>query len=197
MPAPAAHAHQWDAVHDSREVFLACLRAQCAPGSAIGPVPGPGRCADPALDTASAVLLSLLDPGLTLAVPDMPEAPLAWLFEQTGATPASVDDADFVLVTGDLPGVLESAQRGDRRHPERGATIVFAGDHAAATNSSVTLTGPGIETRLRTSLPLSDEAIRSWTTVNSELPQGVDLVLAGPAQVIALPRTCRIDREAD
>lgn len=188
----------WDAVHDSRTAFLACLRAQCAPGTPVGPVPSPwlGSAACPdgaAAGTAAGLLLSLLDPGLTLAAAgDTAQLLAEALIERSRATAASVAEADFVLASGDPSAAIAAARRGSRLQPERGATVVVVcGDDA----STVTLRGPGIENELTVAVPLGPGALQALRAVNARSPCGVDVLLAGAVAVQALPRSTVIETQ--
>lgn len=186
----------WDVVHDSRRTFLACMRAQCAPGTPVGPIPVPGLAPDAALDTAAAVLLSLLDPGLTLAVVgnDAAASVARELVRLIGAEQAAVGDADFVLVAGDPEASIEAARRGSPLHPEDGATLVVVGGGSAA---DVSIRGPGIQTTTTASLPLSRRALDALATANAEPPRGIDLLLVtGLGRLLALPRTSVLRTEA-
>lgn len=184
----------WDTVHDSREAFLTCLRAQCAPGSAQGPLPPVGISADPHLDGASAILLSLLDPGLGLCVVgDDPEflAVGERLRHGTGASVAPIADADFVLVGAGAPvGIAAQARRGSALAPELGATVVYS---APAPTRTVELSGPGIDGTVRVPVPLGEAELVAVAAANADSPRGIDaFVLTAPDQVLALPRSVTI-----
>lgn len=181
----------WDPVHDSREAFLTCLRAQCAPGFPQGPLPAAGISADPHLDGASAILLALLDPGLGLCVvgdePDLMSVGER-LRHGTGAAEAQLADADFVLVGAGAPlGIAARARRGSALAPERGATIVYCAPTPAC---GVELSGPGIDGTVRVPVPLSAADLAAVAAANADLPRGVDVfVLTAPDQVLAIPRS--------
>ncbi|MEN3264142.1 phosphonate C-P lyase system protein PhnH [Pseudonocardia sp.] len=179
----------WNAVHDSRRAFLCCMRAQCAPGTAVGPLPLPGLMTDPRLDAAAAVLLTLLD-STTPVAPCGAEARevVAAVRAVTGSPVTGVADAEFVLVVGDAADAIRQAPRGDRDRPEAGATVVVVDD----TQETLTLAGPGIPTHRLSTLALSVEARRERESANAAMPCGVDLLLVNDGGVLALPRTIRI-----
>ncbi|MHA6630162.1 phosphonate C-P lyase system protein PhnH [Pseudonocardia sichuanensis] len=184
----------WDAVHDSRRVFLCCLRAQCAPGSAVGPLPLPGLMADPRLDAAAAVLLTLLDPTTPVAACDREAGDVvSAVGAATGSPVTGVPGAEFVLVVGDPADAISRAARGDRDRPENGATVVVVTDGAP---ERLALAGPGIPGRRSSVLALGAEARRERERANAALPCGVDLLLVGGAGVLAIPRTTRITEGA-
>lgn len=180
----------WDSVHDSRHTFLACLGALCAPATRVAIAPSPGLVQAPALDTACAVLLSLLDPGLTLAASGSAADEAAdRLIRLTGATRAPVHTADFVLVVGEASAIFQTARRGTPTHPEAGATIVVV---ASSETASAKFSGPGIQSPIRGSVPLSDIDLENLAHANSEPPSGIDVLIADAGELIALPRTSRI-----
>jgi alpha-D-ribose 1-methylphosphonate 5-triphosphate synthase subunit PhnH len=182
-------APSWDAVHDGRTAFRACLRAMCAPGEPVAGLPRAGICGDPLLDRAAALLLALLDPGLGLAVAGGAEARACAerLARATGAAPAPLCDADFVLVTGGPAGPAREARRGSALAPEAGATLVYAGDwppHEAQ------LAGPGIEAeRLRAALALPPGELALLAEAAAAPPAGVDAFVLSPTGLTALPRS--------
>jgi alpha-D-ribose 1-methylphosphonate 5-triphosphate synthase subunit PhnH len=184
----------WDATHDSRETFMAFLRAQSAPGQPSGPVPSTGHCSDRSIDTAAAVLLALLDSTTSLAVEGQAVEDFAWLYTATGAPAAPVSEADFVLATHDLAGVISAAQRGTATQPEYGATVIFAG---ADFNDAhpVTIAGPGIAQPVNIAVPLSAAAITARAAANAAYPMGIDLVITHGNQLVAFPRSTQINME--
>jgi alpha-D-ribose 1-methylphosphonate 5-triphosphate synthase subunit PhnH len=183
-----------DLVHDSREVFLACLWAQCSPGAAQGPVPTPQLTPDPALDTAAAVLLALLDPGIGLATVGTPEteAVAARVLAMTGAHDSPVEAADFVLV-GDQarPDVVRQARVGSAIAPERGATIVYCADPRR--RARVTLTGPGIDGSRSGALAVPRGELDARAARDVVPPAGVDLIVAEAGAVVAVPRSTTVE----
>uniref|UniRef100_UPI002027F115 phosphonate C-P lyase system protein PhnH n=1 Tax=Actinotalea sp. C106 TaxID=2908644 RepID=UPI002027F115 len=185
----------------SRETFLACLRAQCAPGVAEGPLPAahlaPSTSSEssppvPEVDTAAAVLLSLLDGEVVLAVHG--EGPgaealttmAAAVCRATGARPGPVEEADVVLVHEDPAGAFAVAHRGTSMTPERGATVVLVGGHGS---TLVDLVGPGVPEVRTVTLPLTPSALDTLHEVNAAYPCGVDLLLVSGRTVTALPRS--------
>jgi alpha-D-ribose 1-methylphosphonate 5-triphosphate synthase subunit PhnH len=180
----------WDAVHDSRRAFLCCMRAQCAPGVAVGPLPLPGLMTDPRLDAAAAVLLTLLDSTTPVAACGAEARDIvAAVGAVTGSPVTGVPDAEFVLVVGDPADAIRRAPRGDRDRPETGATVVVVVDDDRET---LTLVGPGIPSHRLSTLALSVAARRERESANAAMPCGVDLLLVGDDDVLALPRTVRI-----
>lgn len=179
----------WDPVHDGRAAFRVCLDAICRPGIAVPGVPRARVCAEPLLDRAAGVLLALLDPGLTLAVVGEWYARSAGeqLLRQTGAAPAPLEEADFVLVSGGRGGAASAARRGSALRPETGATLVYAGDWPPV---EAVVRGPGVEQDARSALvPLPDGELETLVLAAAAPPCGLDAFVLSPAGVIALPRS--------
>ena len=179
----------WDAVHDGRDAFRACLRAMCRPGRPVGGLPRPGLSEDPLLDAATALLLALLDVGVGFAVRGGGEPARtadAALARLTGAAPAPVFDADFILIAGGEGGAAGEARRGSALRPEAGATLIYAGSWSPA---NALLRGPGIETPMPAQLTLPPGELSLLTAAASTPPAGVDAFLVSPAGLTALPRS--------
>lgn len=184
----------WDAVHDSRRTFMACLRAQCAPGAAFGPIPAAGLHSDPRLDSAAALLLTLLDSATPVAADGVEASGVVAAVSAVTRSPAvDVGEAEYVLVVGDPAAAIRRARRGDRDRPEAGATIVVVDDVAPA---ALRLAGPGVSGHRQSALDLSAAARRERELANAAPPCGIDLFLVGHASVVALPRTTMIEGAA-
>jgi phosphonate C-P lyase system protein PhnH len=182
----------WDMVHDGRLTFRACVRAICEPGALVEAAPRAGWVADPALDRATAVLLALLDPGVGLAAAGEAARTVARrLTAVTGAAPAPVADAEFVLLGADAPaGMAAQARRGNALHPERGATIVCACD---GRHTRVVAAGPGLPAARRLDLPVDRDGVAALIAAGAAPPAGVDAFLATARGLVALPRSTRLE----
>ena len=181
----------WDAVHDGREAFRACLRAMCEPGRPVPAPPRAGLASDPLRDAAAAVLLGLLDVGVGLCVVgDAAARELGdELLRRTGAAPAPLCDADFVLVAGAAAGAggaAAEARRGSALRPEAGATVVYAGGWAPVV---AVLEGPGLEAPAPVSLALPPGELELLAAAAAQPPAGVDAFVLSAAGLTALPRS--------
>ena len=178
-------------MHDGREVFLACMKALCSPGTAIDVPCTPGlddRCE---LDGAAAILLALLDQGLALGVSGSREAQqmAASLCGLTGALCTDIAQANWVLVDGGADEAITCAPRGSAFAPETGATIVIA---ASGDPVPMSLVGPGIPGVNRTAISLDLAAVRAFAAANAQSPCGVDLLVVNGNQVTGLPRSVTV-----
>ena len=178
----------WDPVHDARAAFRAGLEAMCRPGRPVAGLPRAGLAADPLLDHAAALLLALLDPGVGLAVSG--DAATRYvgdaLLRETGADPAPVGDADFVLAGAGAQGVAGRARHGSALRPHEGATIVYAADHPPVRRRQ---RGPGFEAPEEVALPLLPGELELLAAAAANPPAGVDAFVVAADGLIALPRS--------
>jgi alpha-D-ribose 1-methylphosphonate 5-triphosphate synthase subunit PhnH len=182
---------RWDSVHDGRTAFLACMRAMCSPGTPVELPVVPGVSEHTELDSAAAILLALLDRGLSLGVSGGEAAELvaAMVSAETGAARGDVADADWVLVHGVAADTIARARRGTRLAPETGATLVIA---AAGEPHPMSIVGPGVAGRSTVFVPLDAVAVHAFTAANSMPPCGVDLLVVAAKCVIGLPRSVSV-----
>lgn len=179
---------RWDPVHDSRTVFLACMRAMCAPGTPVELPARPGLTPVVELDCAAAVLLALLDRGLALGVSGGPAAHTitATVAATCGAAHGDVEASDWVLVHGPAADAISRARRGSRLTPESGATLVIAATGALAPTR---LSGPGIAGTTTAHIALDTVAVHALAAANAAPPCGVDVFMVDGECLIALPRS--------
>jgi alpha-D-ribose 1-methylphosphonate 5-triphosphate synthase subunit PhnH len=162
-------------------------------------VPAAGVARDPDLDAAAAVLLALLDPGLTLAHAGDPRAGAVAreVRSITRAGEAPVAEADFVLVVGGADElaapVAASARRGTAADPEHGATIVYC---VPRQRTRALVAGPGIDGTAWADIPLDRRELAALSTANSAPPAGVDAFLVVAGSILALPRSTAVQIEA-
>lgn len=137
------------------------------------------------------LLAALLDESVTLADP---HALLSPDHRRVIAAPdAPPAQARFVLLDGREPAApaLQPAL-GSLASPELGATLVLL-VNGLSTAPGLTLHGPGIDgTRSLQAAGLHPSWLTRRATWVNAFPLGVDLVLAAPRAVAALPRSTRI-----
>jgi alpha-D-ribose 1-methylphosphonate 5-triphosphate synthase subunit PhnH len=186
-----------DAVHDAGGAVATLLAAMAHPGR-IETVPRVGALPVPLSPAAFAVLLTLTDfdtplwLGGGLARLDVK----AYLDEHCGSPSTNVAEAARFLVCDDhalLPS-LTSLLQGTPEQPDRSATVVLQLPQFAAGGAPVRLTGAGIDAALDLSLAGLDHGFWREAQGNSEqYPLGVDFVFCAGTQLLALPRSTRID----
>lgn len=176
-----------DPVHDTRRTFRALLDVLARPGTVA---PAPVEPAD------HAVLATLVDHEVGLHTEDdrLREA----LATAGRLTPAPLETADLIHVHGGTDGRIGEASRGTLKEPSEGATVVVRvdglaagpGDEPADGVVTVAVTGPGVdgERRFRVAgLPAAE--IEAVAAATDGYPRGIELVLAAPGRLAALPRS--------
>lgn len=185
-----------DPVHDAQRTFRAVMNAMARPGT-IHAVAGLVAAPAPLSPVAAAVAVALADYETPLwldaplaAMPDVP----AYLTFHTGARiVAAPSQAAFALIAdaGSLPD-FDGFALGTDVYPDRSTTLIL---HVASLTDGprLRLEGPGIKghaTLAAAGLPA--DIVARLAANHALFPRGVDLVLAGPEGVVALPRTSRV-----
>ena len=184
-----------DPVHDAQRTFRVVLEAMARPGS-VWPLHGLPRPPAPLSPAAAAVCLTLCDLDAPLWIDPAAIAAADYLRFHTGAPVVDVPaDAAFVLALAvdGLPP-LNRLRLGEPDYPDRSATVVVQVSRLVA-GDGWRLSGPGIETTARLMVAdLPDDFPERWAANHALFPLGVDLILAAPDSVAALPRTTRLER---
>lgn len=188
-----------DPVHGAQQTFRAVMNAMARPGT-LQPVDGLAEAPAPLSPVAGAVAVALAD----YETPLWLDAPLAaapevaaWLAFHTGArTGAAPAEAAFALAAAPagLPDLAGFALGSDI-YPDRSTTLILQVDDFTADGAStrLRLAGPGIRGHATLAVAGLPADIVARLAANQALfPRGVDLILAGPAAVAALPRTTRV-----
>jgi len=183
-------------VLSAQSTFRAILDAMARPGR-VFPVQTDVAPPPPLSAAGAAVALTLCDHDtpVWLAAELRANASVGeWLRFHCGC--ALVDDpaqAAFALASGaaDLPG-FEDFSVGTPDYPDCSTTVVLQVD-SLSTGTSFVLTGPGIRDRsvLRAE-PLPPDIAERMAANRRLFPCGIDLILAAPAAVAALPRSVRV-----
>lgn len=181
-------------VMDAQRVFRAVMDAFAAPGT-IGNLGALVEAPSRIQPAAAALLAALSDDDAPVFLEAADPQLAAWLAFQTGAAvTGEPDDAAFaVLAPGSDPAGWSRFPLGTHRDPDRGTTLVLPVDGLKG-GAPLRLRGPGIE-RERIVAPLGLPAgFRAARAANHALfPRGHDLVLVCGTELMALPRTTRIE----
>ncbi len=182
-------------VFQSQAVFRQVLDAFARPGRVVA-MPSVVTAPSPLFTPTAAFLCTFADE----ATPVHFEAGLAggaaaaWVTFHTGAPLAERPDlAQFAIVTDPLAlPDLETFALGTQEYPDRSTTIViqveslFGGDRFR-------LEGPGIDGAAEASpAPTPRNFLPALARNRMLFPRGVDLVLAAPDAILALPRSTRV-----
>ncbi|MEM7505935.1 MAG: phosphonate C-P lyase system protein PhnH [Pseudomonadota bacterium] len=170
---------------DAAHAFRAIMTALARPGQ-IERVVG-ARPPAPLSAAAGAVLLTLCGPEtpVFLAPSHDNQAVRGWIGFYTGAPISEPVLAEFAVGEwADLP--LERFRAGTPDYPDRSATLIVEMEALAA--EGVVLTGPGIESEARLSLP--DRAAFQANAAN--YPLGLDFFFTCGDRIAGLPRSTRV-----
>ena len=181
---------------DSQRVFRVLMDAFAHPGTAqmfkhaVAPPTPLGA-------TAAAVALCLVDADTPLWLdPALAAAPsvTAWLDFHTGA-PRVSDPAEAVFALVSAPAIMpgfDAFSSGTQDYPDRSATLILQLE-TLTDGDAITLAGPGIASSARLSPgPLPRHFHQQWQANRQKFPRGIDLVLAAPDALAAMPRSVRI-----
>ncbi|MBL8570220.1 MAG: phosphonate C-P lyase system protein PhnH [Phreatobacter sp.] len=185
-----------DPVHEAQRAFRAVMNALARPGAVL-PVACLADAPAPLSPVAAAVALTLADYETSLFL----DAPLAvnadvarYIAFHTGARIAAAPSQASFAIIADPVSVPDFADfaLGTDTYPDRSTTLILQVESLTA-GPALTLTGPGIkgETTLAAS-GLPADIVTRLAANHALFPRGVDLILAGPDAVAALPRTTRI-----
>jgi len=184
-----------DSVLGAQSVFRAVMDAAARPGRVLS-LAGAASAPPPLSRTAAAIALTLADYDTPVFLdPPLAGAPevTAWLRFHTGA-PVTADPAcaAFAFIADPAAAAPFAAfAPGTPEYPDRSTTIVFQVETLSA-GLPLTLSGPGIAGSTGFSAaPLPRDFLARLVANRALFPRGVDLLLAGPDAVAALPRSVR------
>ncbi|MBZ0229697.1 MAG: phosphonate C-P lyase system protein PhnH [Bauldia sp.] len=184
-----------DPVFDAQAVFRAVLDAFAHPGRVVA-VGRPVKPPAPLAPVAAAVVAALADEGTPIFLDPFlsVDAVCGWIAFHVGAPIAdSPANAAFALI-GDPAGMPRFAAfgQGTAEYPDRSTTLViqvtgFAGP------KSLHLSGPGIKGSARIAAESLPPGFAAEMQANrTHFPRGVDVVLAAPEAIVALPRSIKV-----
>ena len=191
MPAGLA-----DPVHDAQRIFRRALSAFAHPG----------RIERLSTDLAPPAPLFATTAGLCLALADQ-DTPI-WLdaacdtasvrdylrFHCGAPITADAANSRFALVSEAMamPALADLAL-GEPAYPERSTTLIMQVAGFSA-NGPYRLSGPGIDGSARLGIAGAPaHMVAFWAENNALFPCGIDLVLASPDAIVALPRTTKME----
>ncbi len=185
-----------DPVLDGQRVFRTVLEAIAHPGRVVY-IAGPREAPAPLDPAAAALCLTLVDLETPLWLD--PSACTVQVTEylrfHCGCPIVTVADAArFALVTDPhaLPPLTAFAQ-GTDENPERSATVIVQVG-TLTSGRGRRLTGPGIAREAFLDVPALGAAFWAGLRDNhARFPRGVDVLLTAGTDVVALPRTTRVE----
>ena len=119
-----------------------------------------------------------------------------WIIFHTGAPVTEYQsEAAFALVAAPQNlSALNGFSLGTQEYPDRSATLILQVS-TLTDGAALTLEGPGIKDQASLApAPMPSHFEAQWQVNRAAFPRGVDLILAGPNCVAALPRSTRLIR---
>lgn len=171
----------------SARAFRAALNALARPGRvetlAGGTAPAPVSAA------AATLLLTLCDAEtpLHLAGAQDTDAVRAWIAFHIGAPLVAPGQAMFALGHWDALAPLDRFAIGTPDYPDRSATLIVEMDGLGPEGPR--LSGPGIETQTRLSLP----EVAAFRANRALFPLGLDFYFTAGDRIAGLPRTTHVE----
>ncbi|MBU4528784.1 MAG: phosphonate C-P lyase system protein PhnH [Hoeflea sp.] len=188
-----------DPVGASQTVFRALMDAMARPGT-VHALPAVTAPPAPLTASASALIATLadadtpvwLDPALTKtnAIKD-------WIVFHTGAPiTAYQSEAAFAVVAAPQSlSALNGFSLGTQEFPDRSTSVILQVT-TLTEGVALTLEGPGIKDRTTLApAPMPQHFSEQWMANRQAFPRGIDLILAGPGSVAAMPRSTRLIRK--
>lgn len=184
-----------DPVFQSQAVFRNVLDAFARPGKIVE-IPPLVAAPAPLFAPTAAFLCAFADEATPVHFEDgvATSAAAGWIQFHTGAPLAEhPGTAQFAVVTE--PGALPDFERfalGSQDYPDRSTTIVIQVESLSA-GETFRLEGPGIDGATEASvMPMPHGLLPALARNRMLFPRGVDLVLAAPDAILALPRSTRV-----
>lgn len=187
-----------DPAQESQRVFRALMEAMAQPGKRHGL---DVRLAPPAPLTPelAALALTLIDFETTVWLdPPLAAEPAVAAFLRFHTSARIVDapeSAQFALIS-DSAALLPFSRfaEGEPDYPDRSATLLIAVE--AFGDGPLVLEGPGLAAPRRVGArPLPVDFAAQMARNAEKFPLGLDLVLAGTGEILALPRSVRVREE--
>lgn len=187
-----------DPVGASQTVFRALMDAMARPGT-VHALPNVTVPPAPLSASASALIATLADADTPVwldAALTKTSAVRDWIVFHTGAPVVSnPSDAAFALVAAPQNlSALNGFSLGTQEFPDRSTTIILQ-VATLSDGAPLTLEGPGIKDQAELAPdPMPQHFENQWRANRAAFPRGVDLILAAPGCVAALPRSARLVR---
>ncbi len=189
-------------VTQSQHVFHQAMSALANPGQIFGLGNVLHQAPAPLSLEAAALILALAD----FETPAWLDAPLRqspsvaqFLRFHTGSSVTDRQDkAAFAVVSApqSLDGGLAAFAKGTDEYPDRSTTLIIQCDRIEAT-AGYALSGPGIEgVRHVYFAPQVPDFLQAWAANHALFPCGVDVILVAAGQILALPRSTKINDSA-
>src|SRR5262245_8621903 len=194
-----AHQDLAESVLAAQAAFRAIMDATARPGSPQPIAPATAAPA-PLSGEAAAIALALLDQDTPVWLDErLAAAPevVSWLRFRTSAPVVQEPGVSAFALIGDPVRLLarDRFNPGSAEYPDRSTTLLLQ-VASFQQGEAMALTGPGIrDVRTFRAAPLPHDMSGRLAINRTLFPRGVDLLLAAPKQIAALPRSVRLKRD--
>ena len=185
-----------DPVHSSVEIFRLLTNVMSKPGSVEKL---PDICGHPEnlSQATAAVLLSLADMDTSLYLARELDHPISrgFLTLHTGVKMLeAATNADFVLATQETDiAQYQDLPVGDPQYPDQSATLILQVNEIQG-SKKISLSGPGIKDKKTIMFPDLTGNFFAWREMkNSRYPCGIDVIFASSSELMAIPRTTKLE----
>lgn len=185
-----------DPVQASQHVFRAVMDAMARPGT-VRHFPAVVAPPAPLNVVAGAVICALADADMPVWLdPSMAKTGLVrdWVVFHTGApmTPYQSEAAFALVAAPQRLSSLNGFALGTQEYPDRSTTLILQVE-TLTQGPKLVLEGPGIDGQSTLAPgPMPQHFPTQWRANRAAFPRGVDLILAAPDGVAALPRSARL-----
>lgn len=176
-----------DPPRDAAHAFRAALDALARPGRILR-IAG-GQAPAPCSPAAATLILTLCDTTTPLFLAPSHDTALLrdWITFHTGAPFSGPGTAAFALGTWEALHPVSRFSPGVAAYPDRAATLIV--EMPALSPEGPRLTGPGIETEARLSLP----EVAAFRANRARFPLGYDCFFTAGDRLAGLPRSTRVE----
>ncbi len=187
-----------DPVFGSQMAFRSILKAMSTPGTCVTVPSDLGGAPDGLYPATAAVLLTLCDYETPVFFAHPISGVSDWVRFYTGALSVlNPLDAKFALLDGaSSEHSFAEFHQGDDRYPDKSATLIIE-CMSFVDGPCIRLTGPGIKSEIEIAPSgLHKNFWKDMARNNAQFPLGVDVILTDGLELIALPRSVRIEEIA-
>lgn len=186
----------YDPVFDAQMHFRLLMDSMARPGK-LNTLNGVHIQSPALLNPASALIgLALLNADVTYFAAQNADEITDYFVTNTASRPASIDEADFVFLSGNQGAqLLIDAKIGTLSYPETNAFVIIDVEIISAepiTNAlPITLAGPGVKGQITVFVGgLNPDLLLTIRQKNAEYPLGLDTILTDRSdQILCIPRS--------
>jgi len=190
-----------DQVHDLQFVFGEILDAISRPGrlASLQTLEGKTEYHLPSFDATLLTVMTLLDAEVTFHLVSENEHINGKIAGYTLATPAPIEEADFVIVLegtteAEKIAAMKNCKIGTLLDPHTSATWIIETAFNTENLQEISLTGPGIKEKNTLQITLTKTVWQARNHTIVEYPLGIDIILTDDnLHLTCIPRTTKVE----